>query len=615
MSSHDYVVGHPDGVASGWTVAIVSEGYTRAELDAGLFDKDAAAVAVRLLNTPPFSHRDLRRQLVVVKAPIASANTGNTIVPKDPVPAVSPFGTAFGAMFNRSRGSDGHVIERAVHGDNTAVKAFVRSRPGLAAVTHFLVIVNNSLTDGGLMSEGVGWFTKVGSLWPAIAVHELAHEAFDLADEYQYQNDEDSDPLTTFRPRPADLDVPNATTATAIPEIKWSEFITLPQNLVPTTVTGGPCVRRHPAIVTPAGTVGAYEGTAHFDCGIFRPSLTCLMRRSTAPFCGVCENTGRAVLGHYVLKQGGGISTTAGLWTHVQTFPDDPGTGVLSYHVGAGTYAVTFTNMYLLSDRRPDGSPPIDVLNPSQGAGSIGPGWTWLSPFQLNGVPHFLGHQGDTGRQAVFRLKLPGNFLQKAVETPPGQASHTHVVTLDIGGAPHYLGYNSFTGDAQLFRLVAADAAPSPVVTMQWGAGHNVVTAVPLDGIPLVLTYRIDTGEVALRAITPSGFTMAFSRGPNFWTRDITHAAAFVLAGRCYVLRYSALTGRASIHYVHRQGDGIDPVCAVLPAPGPGGHSIQGVGMPMMGPFPIAGLTRDYDNLYFYSTQNRTLRAVVLTPG
>ncbi len=240
----------PDKVTSGWTVAIVSEGYAQAESDDGLFERDAAKVAVRLLNTPPFNHRDLRPLLVVVKVRIASVNTGNTIVPRFPVPAVSPFRTAFGAMFNRSLTSSHQPMERAIHGDNAAVKDLVHGQPGLASVQHFLVIVNNDRTYGGLMSEEVGWFTKARPTWPAVAVHELGHQAFGLDDEYPY----DARRLTAYTssPRLTSSSVsPNRSSASSGPQPKarpmYSQVIRLLRALRPASSAVEPAARSNRA--------------------------------------------------------------------------------------------------------------------------------------------------------------------------------------------------------------------------------------------------------------------------------------------------------------------------------------------------------------------------------
>ena len=128
-----------------------------------------------------------------------------------------------------------------------------------------------------------------------------------------------------------------------------------------------------------AGAIGAFEGADHFDCGIFRPALTCKMRENAQPFCQVCEVTARLNLGHYMLVQGRAITMPAGAWTHMKNSP-------LRYqpaHLGLQRrhrrlLPISDNLKFSSGDRRPDGTPPLDVTNPSLGqvrSGSTGPVW------------------------------------------------------------------------------------------------------------------------------------------------------------------------------------------------------------------------------------------------
>lgn len=615
MKVVDFVLGDATKAARGWTLAVVPEGYTQAELDAGLFDRDVSKLVDRLLKTAPFSHPELKPLINVAMVRKASARTGNTITLLTPTPTSSPFGTAFGAMFGRHT-FNGQQVVRAAHGDSDAVKKFVRAQPGLASVSHFLVLINNTLIDGGVMHDEVGWNTKFRASWPDVAIHELGHQAFGLADEYQYMNNE-NDPVTTFNG--SEPQAPNVTTITDAALIRWTDLLTLPQSQVPTTVRSTPCVRNHPVIPAnppvPADAVGAYEGAHHADCGVFRPSLDCRMRHNVRPFCKVCELRVRAGIGHYLLDPSTlpPSPSTAGAWTHMLGF-DFGGKPprMLAYNAFNGAYAISNVIGYFLLDRRPDGSPPLSFSNPSLGTGSIGPDWTWLVPFVLGRDLHYFGHQFGSGTQAIFTMNRAGDTLTATHTTPPGQASHTHVVTLNLDGAPHYIGYNTFTGDAALFRINSDTTAPVHVTTMQWGPGHTAVVATTVDGRPFALTYKMATGEVLVRHLTPPGFTMTFASPSGFWKRNITHVALLELSGRPYLVRYSGLDGRAAIHHLRRDGKGVDFVCSV-PAPGLGGFSLLGVGAPAVGPAAqLAGDTK-LDQLYFYSALHRTLTLTTLT--
>ncbi|MFF0751687.1 M64 family metallopeptidase [Streptomyces sp. NPDC004267] len=608
MQVVDFALGDASRVGRGWTVAVVPEGYTQAELNAGLFETDVATFVRRLLVTPPFSHDDLRPLLNVVKVRKASAHSGTTIRLLTPAPAVSPFGTAFGALFGRDT-FQGRQIERTAYGDGDAVKQFVRSQPALGSVSHFLAIINNTRIYGGIMKNEVGWFSKFGASWPDVAIHELGHQAFGLADEYPY-NRGTSDPVATYTG--VEPDSPNVTTVTDAATIKWAEHLTLPQSQIPTTVRSTPCVRDHPVIAAnppiPAEAVGAYEGGDYHDCGIFRPSLHCRMRESARPFCRVCETTARLEIGHYMVTVGSGAATRAGAWTHVQSFA--PGANpqrMLSYNAVSGTYAISNADSYYLSsDRRPDGTPPIDLTDPALGTGSIGADWTWLVPFEIGGALHYFGHQFGSGMQGIFAMGAPWTSLTPTHTTPPGHASHTHVATLSMGGAPHYVGYNSLTGDAGLFRLDSDTADPVPVSTMQWDTGHTAVVAVMIGSEPYALTYRMLTGEVMIRHLNPSDFIMTFASRSGFWKRNITHVAVLDLAGSPYLVRYSGLDGSAFIHHVRAGGTGVDPVCRV-PPPGLGGPSILGVGAPAIGPVSLQSPSGPGQDLYFYNALKQTL--------
>ncbi|MEV5079244.1 M64 family metallopeptidase [Streptomyces sp. NPDC056159] len=623
MKVVDFALGDATKGAKGWTVAVVSEGYTQAELEARLFDSDVAKFVSRLSATPPFSHPDLQPLLNVVMVRKASQRTGNTFKLLDLAHPSPPSGTAWGVVFGGET-SQGQQVKRSVYGNFDAVKKFVRSQPGLESVNHFLVLINNTELYAGQAKPGeAGWFTKSGRDWPDVAIHELAHQAFGFADEYEYTHGA-SDPVSSYAG--VEPDAPNVTTVTDVRTIKWSNLLTLTQAEVPTTVRSTPCVRDHPLVETdppiPANAVGAYEGANHADCGIFRPSLTCRMRHSTHPFCRVCETRARADIGHYLLAAGQGFLTpaAAGAWTHMQSFTASTNQPrMLAYNVVNGAYAISNTIGYATTlNRRPDGSPALVASNPSLGTGSIGADWTCLVPFTLDGNLHYFGHQFGSGTQGIFAMNATATALTPTHTTPPGHArppSSTHIVTLNLGGAPHYIGYNGFTGDAALFRIDSATADPVPVSTMQWGPGHTAVVTLTLDGEPFVLTYKMSTGEVLIRRLTPPGFTMTFASPSDFWRRNITHVALMELSGRPYLARYSGLDGRASIHHVRLAGAGVDNVCAV-PPPGRGGLSLFGVGAPAMGrtSFSATGGSSGAD-LYFYNAQFQTLNMMPLILG
>ncbi|MFF4102773.1 M64 family metallopeptidase [Streptomyces sp. NPDC001903] len=618
MKVVEFVLGDLSRVAHGWTVAVVPEGYTQADLKNGLFDADVAKFVKRLLVTAPFSRPELRPLLNVVMVRQASAHSGEGIQLRTPAAAESTFGTEFGAVFGRDT-FQGKQIERSLYGNSAKVIEFVRRQPRLQPVSHFLVIVNNTHLDGGTMHGEVGWFSKNRPSWPDVAVHELGHQAFQLADEYPYTRDR-TDPVSVIPAVAPEPEAPNVTKVKDAVKIKWSDLLTVPPWQVPTTVTSTPCTREHPVIADPdppipAGAVGAYEGADHHDCGVFRPSLQCRMRESNDPFCRVCEMRARLDIGRHLLSLSRPTPCPAGSWTHVQSFmaASHP-PRMLSHSMATGAYAISPAVGYYGVHHRPDGTPPLLETNHSLGTGSIGAGWSSLVPFELGGTLHYLGHQAGSGAQAIFAMNEFATVLTPTHTTPPGHATHTHVVTLHVAGAPHYIGYDYLSGDAGLFRLDSATADPVPVNTMQWGRGHTAVVALMIRGEPHAMTYRMHTGEVMIRRLTPTGFTMAFASRSGFWKRTITHVAPLDIDHQPYLVRYSGIDGSAYIHYVREDATGVDPVCHV-PPPGIGGLSLFGVGASAIGQvdMPHADGSPAHD-LYFYNAKDQSLSFSPLSP-
>jgi hypothetical protein len=578
--------GNRDRILISWALAIVAEGYTRAQLDNGDFARDAKEVIDELLRTPPFDDPALQRLMVVALVSVESERPGSDIELRNPVPATSPFRTAFGAMFGRDFEA-GKQIERILHGDSQLVRDKVAQFAELAPIENFLVVVNNTDTDGGSMHDGVGWFSKARKTWPKVAIHELGHQAFSLADEYPYHNSSDDPVKRLAGTPPAEPDEPNVTLNTDVTTIKWAGLVTLPQTLVPGTVSSATCVRAKPLKPTDPeialNAVGAFEGAKYHDCGIFRPSRRCKMRDSTDPFCPVCENAIRAKIGGYMLN---GVKPLAvskvGTWTHAVPFdmPFSPAT--LFYNV-AGNYALSDNfRVFAELDRRPDGSPLLVGREPERGVGDLGAGWSTLVTFELGGVPHVLGHDFGAGRLSIWRLGGKADTLvQTFFDTPGGTRSH--FVALRIGGLPHVLSYDMFSGEAMLSRIDSNASAPVDVAAMSLGIGHTALVALDIGFEPFVLTYRAISGEVQVRKMSATGFVTTFASPLFFWPSNITHVAPLAKDGLPYIVRHASGTGRTMIHHVDREGGGVRFVTNVLPSPGPGALSFLGVGAPVLG--------------------------------
>jgi hypothetical protein len=144
-------------------------------------------------------------------------------------------------------------------------------------------------TTGG----GVGASTLDPVFFNDIAMHELGHAGFGLADEYNYLKgcDHDGGPYDDL----GAYDIyPNASGEPVEPNVtidtfalKWSSFVD-PSTSIPTT-TNSDCTECDPQI-SATGIVGAYEGAYHYHCNIYRPEYNCRMRQIEQPFCAVCSS-------------------------------------------------------------------------------------------------------------------------------------------------------------------------------------------------------------------------------------------------------------------------------------------------------------------------------------
>jgi hypothetical protein len=172
--------------------------------------------------------------------------------------------TRLGAFFNCNG------IDRLLCVDDAAVlEVALADAPEFDQI---LVIVNDTKYGGA------GGQFATTSLAPGatdIAVHELGHTLFDLADEYDTATPGFArcDPV-------ADCLEPNVTVFTDLADIKWNRWIEASTPL-PT-----------PDVPEFASAVGAFEGARYFVDDQYRPVSNCLMRSLGRDFCSVCSEAG-----------------------------------------------------------------------------------------------------------------------------------------------------------------------------------------------------------------------------------------------------------------------------------------------------------------------------------
>jgi hypothetical protein len=147
-----------------------------------------------------------------------------------------------------------------------------------------LCIVNSTKYGG---SGGTVATCSVDPQATQIAIHEIGHSAFGLADEYGGNGS------GTPAGEPSQ---PNVTRDTNRNTNKWRALIlgTTPMpSACDSSCSSSTCVP--PASPPAAGAVGTYEGAIYSDCNTYRPLPSCYMR-DYAAFCPVCAGVIRAVL-------------------------------------------------------------------------------------------------------------------------------------------------------------------------------------------------------------------------------------------------------------------------------------------------------------------------------
>src|SRR5918997_805747 len=253
-----------------WDLVVMGDGYQSGQMSQ--YETDVQEFVDHMFGTPPFD--EMRPAINVHRVNVTSTDRGAD----DPTACGGSGATArtyFDASFCNSN------IRRLLSVNNATALATVDEQvPQWNAV---LVMVNSTVFGGA--GGAVGTFSRATGA-EEIALHELGHTAFGLADEYEYfrgcgvDTDRNNHPAS----EPAEV---NVTTNTDRTTLKWGRFVAA-STPVPTT-RNADCTRCDPqASPVAAGTVGLFEGAHYFHCGAFRPEFDCKIWNLGDPFCDVC---------------------------------------------------------------------------------------------------------------------------------------------------------------------------------------------------------------------------------------------------------------------------------------------------------------------------------------
>jgi len=182
--------------------------------------------------------------------------------------------------FDATFGTDG--LLRLLTCNNTTALTVVADQ-----VPEFSVclVAVNSTTYGG-SGGGVGTFSLASGA-VEIAIHEMGHVAFGLADEYNYWAG-GNEPDRAHHP-PGEPSESNVTLNTDRATLKWCWAVS-PLTPLPTTLNANCKQEDSQPNPFPTATIGCYEGAHYYHCGAYRPQYDCKMRALNFPFCRICES-------------------------------------------------------------------------------------------------------------------------------------------------------------------------------------------------------------------------------------------------------------------------------------------------------------------------------------
>jgi hypothetical protein len=268
------VVDHGPDTAR-WNLVIVGDGYQASELSN--YHSDVLSFIDAFRTTPPFDQ--LFCGVNVYRVDVVSNQSGAD----DPgcaggaaVTANTYFDATFCSQFA------GAPLDRLLTVDSGLALSVATS---FVPLRHQVLCIVNSAKYGG--SGGSVATCSVNSSATKIAIHEMGHSAFGLADEYGGNG------AGTPSGEPSQ---PNVTRDTNRATNKWRALVaaaTPMPSACDGTCTSSTCVP--PGAPPPANAVGTYEGAIYSDCNTYRPLPACYMR-DYSPFCPVCSGVIRQVL-------------------------------------------------------------------------------------------------------------------------------------------------------------------------------------------------------------------------------------------------------------------------------------------------------------------------------
>lgn len=286
-------------------IVLIGDGYTSADM--GKWAADAQKVANGLLADPLYNAN--KAGINIRRVDVVSNQSGVT----EP-----NLGLYRDTALSMQVGCYG--VDRIVCSDENKVFTAVDSVLG-ADAHDVIVAVANTTTYGGAGGDIATMTMHQQAI--ELALHEIGHTAFGLADEYDYGTcDESREPTE-----------PDVTMQGTRSNAKWGSMIAS-STQVPT-----------PAGAYPLGTVGMYVGARYCPSGMYRPTEDSRMRTLGQPWFAVNERRANAVFASYYKPGGDGgnpstVTVTGSLANH--QWASLPASGAYSSTVG-GNFQLKLT--------------------------------------------------------------------------------------------------------------------------------------------------------------------------------------------------------------------------------------------------------------------------------
>jgi hypothetical protein len=254
-----------------FNVVLLAEGFMASQQN--LFDESCANFSDAFRTTPPFD--ELTPAINIFRVNVSSTDSGAD----DPKSAEGGTGVTARTYFDAAFGFNG-VRRLLVCNCSTALQVAQDQVPQFTVV---LVVVNSNIYGGSGRSVGT-YSLATGAT--EIAIHEMGHSIFRLADEYPvYAGPGETGHAHHPAAEPA---APNVTINTDRNSLKWRWALAETTKIPTMRNVNCAAVDNRPSTV-PNGTVGLFEGAHYYHCDVYRPEYDCKMRALGVPFCHVCR--------------------------------------------------------------------------------------------------------------------------------------------------------------------------------------------------------------------------------------------------------------------------------------------------------------------------------------